>query len=791
MSSGPPRRMGVRHHKLRAPRSHGLTVPVDEMWARLSAAITQIQQHNISQLSYEEHYRYAYNLILNQQGDMLYAGVRRQVAEHLARQLDARLVPLFPVEADQVRVAAAALELPRAAPGLAHALGLLPGGDASLLHTVGAGERFLGALTDLWDDHGSCMSKLRDVLKYVDRVYVPNQQRVPIWDLGLDLFRDTVVRSTRQPCYVQLMVTLLRHVYCEREGTVVERRTLKAVTDMLLALSHTPDVSVYVHDWEPLFLRASSEYYVAESQRLLATQQATHYLVQAERRLAEEEARVVACFSPRTWPALQALVEQRLLTDHLDQVLAMPSGGLVALLDADARPDLERLYRLFARVEPGLPALHRALREYIAARGRRIHEAAAPREGSAAPPLEVALAWVEQVLALQAQLDGVLYTSLAGDKSCEAAINEAMESLVNMQARAPEFLSLFIDEHLKKGSRAAADMERVLTQTITLFRFVHEKDVFERYYKLHLTRRLLHGRSASDEAERDMIARLKVEGGHSYVQKLQGMLNDMKLSDEVLQAFEREQARAPAPRPLPMHVRVLTATYWPIALPTQPLVLPPVLAEACSAFEQFYAARHRGRVLTWQPSLGTADVRVQFRARAHDLSVSTYALIVLLLFEHTDTLAYPAIRAATQMSDADLQRTLQSLACAKYKILRKEPKGRDVHESDTFTFHADFTCPLARIKIAQVAAKVETPGERQATTAKVEEERKNQVDACIVRIMKSRQTLAHNELVNEVVRQLLPRFQPSPALIKKRIESLLDREYLERTEERHVYQYVA
>jgi len=659
---------------------------------------------------------------------MLYAGVRRQVAEHLARQLDARLVPLFPVEADQVRVAAAALELPRAAPGLAHALGLLPGGDASLLHTVGAGERFLGALTDLWDDHGSCMSKLRDVLKYVDRVYVPNQQRVPIWDLGLDLFRDTVVRSTRQPCYVQLMVTLLRHVYCEREGTVVERRTLKAVTDMLLALSHTPDVSVYVHDWEPLFLRASSEYYVAESQRLLATQQATHYLVQAERRLAEEEARVVACFSPRTWPALQALVEQRLLTDHLDQVLAMPSGGLVALLDADARPDLERLYRLFARVEPGLPALHRALREYIAARGRRIHEAAAPREGSAAPPLEVALAWVEQVLALQAQLDGVLYTSLAGDKSCEAAINEAMESLVNMQARAPEFLSLFIDEHLKKGSRAAADMERVLTQTITLFRFVHEKDVFERYYKLHLTRRLLHGRSASDEAERDMIARLKVEGGHSYVQKLQGMLNDMKLSDEVLQAFEREQARAPAPRPLPMHVRVLTATYWPIALPTQPLVLPPVLAEACSAFEQFYAARHRGRVLTWQPSLGTADVRVQFRARAQDLSVSTYALLVLLLFEHTDTLAYPAIRAATQMSDADLQRTLQSLACAKYKILRKEPKGRDVHESDTFTFHADFTCPLARIKIAQVAAKVETPGERQATTAKVEEERKNQVD---------------------------------------------------------------
>ena len=127
------------------------------------------------------------------------------------------------------------------------------------------------------------------------------------------------------------------------------------------------------------------------------------------------------------------------------------------------------------------------------------------------------------------------------------------------------------------------------------------------------------------------------------------------------------------------------------------------------------------------------------------------------------------------MPDADLQRTLQSLACAKYKILRKEPKGRDVSENDSFVFNADFTCPLARVKIAQIAAKIETPQERQETNVKIEEERKNQVEACIVRIMKSRKTLAHNELVNEVVQQLMQRFQPSPALIKKRIESLLDR----------------
>ena len=95
MSTGAPRRLGVRHHKLRAPRKHGLSVSVEEMWSRLSAAIAQIQHHNISKLSYEEHYRYAYNLILNQQGDMLYQGVQLQIQEHLVNQSDMRLTPVF------------------------------------------------------------------------------------------------------------------------------------------------------------------------------------------------------------------------------------------------------------------------------------------------------------------------------------------------------------------------------------------------------------------------------------------------------------------------------------------------------------------------------------------------------------------------------------------------------------------------------------------------------------------------------------------------------------------------
>ncbi len=81
-------------------------------------------------------------------------------------------------------------------------------------------------------------------------------------------------------------------------------------------------------------------------------------------------------------------------------------------------------------------------------------------------------------------------------------------------------------------------MDLVLDKTITVFRFLGEKDVFERYYKGHLAKRLLLKRSVSDDAERGMLAKLKVECGYQFTQKLEGMFNDMKVSVDTMNEFK-------------------------------------------------------------------------------------------------------------------------------------------------------------------------------------------------------------------------------------------------------------
>jgi cullin 3 len=82
-----------------------------------------------------------------------------------------------------------------------------------------------------------------------------------------------------------------------------------------------------------------------------------------------------------------------------------------------------------------------------------------------------------------------------------------------------------------------------------------------------------------------------------------------------------------------INVTVMTSTYWPMPQPSPQCNLPPVLIETSKSFERFYLGKHTGRRLTWQPSLGNADVRVAFKARTHDINVSTFALVILLLFE--------------------------------------------------------------------------------------------------------------------------------------------------------------
>uniref|UniRef100_A0A8C1UNQ9 Cullin 4A n=1 Tax=Cyprinus carpio TaxID=7962 RepID=A0A8C1UNQ9_CYPCA len=312
----------------------------------------------------------------------------------------------------------------------------------------------------------------------------------------------------------------------------------------------------------------------------------------------------------------------------------------------------------------------------------------------------------------------------------------------------------YVDSKLRAGNKEATEeeLERILDKIMIIFRFIHGKDVFEAFYKKDLAKRLLVGKSASVDAEKSMLSKLKHECGAAFTSKLEGMFKDMELSKDIMIQFKQYMQNQSDPSNIELTVNILTMGYWPSYTPMD-VHLPAEMVKLQEVFKIFYLGKHSGRKLQWQPTLGHAVLKTEFKEGKKELQVSLFQTLVLLMFNECDEYSVEEIRTATGIEDGELKRTLQSLACGKARVLNKMPRGKDVEDADRFHFNSDFTHKLFRIKINQIQMK-ETVEEQVSTTERVFQDRQYQIDAALVRIMKMRKTLSHNLLVSELYNQL-------------------------------------
>jgi cullin-4 len=469
--------------------------------------------------------------------------------------------------------------------------------------------------------------------------------------------------------------------------------------------------------------------------------------------------------------------EKQLLERHIPAIL---DKGFSVLMDGNRIEDLQRMHSLFSRVN-ALESLKQALSSYIRRTGQGI-----------VMDEEKDKDMVQSLLEFKAALDTTWEESFAKNEAFSNTIKDAFEHLINLRQNRPaELIAKFLDDKLRAGNKGTSEeeLEGTLDKVLVLFRFIQGKDVFEAFYKKDLAKRLLLGKSASIDAEKSMISKLKTECGSQFTNKLEGMFKDIELSKEINESFRQSsQARTKLPSGIEMSVHVLTTGYWP-TYPPMDVRLPHELNVYQDIFKEFYLSKYSGRRLMWQNSLGHCVLKADFPKGKKELAVSLFQTVVLMQFNDAEKLSFQDIKDSTAIEDKELRRTLQSLACGKVRVLQKMPKGRDVDDDDSFVFNDTFTAPLYRIKVNAIQLK-ETVEENTNTTERVFQDRQYQVDAAIVRIMKTRKVLSHTLLITELFQQL--KFPIKPADLKKRIESLIDREYLERDKSNpQVYNYLA
>ncbi|XP_032083254.1 cullin-4B [Thamnophis elegans] len=700
----------------------------DETWQKLKEAVEAIQNSTSIKYNLEELYQAVENLCSYKISANLYKQLRQICEDHIKAQIH------------QFR-------------------------EDSLDSVL-----FLKKIDKCWQDHCRQMIMIRSIFLFLDRTYVLQNSMLPsIWDMGLELFRTHIISD--QKVQNKTIDGILLLIERERNGEAIDRSLLRSLLSML------SDLQIYQDSFEHRFLEETNRLYAAEGQRLMQEREVPEYLHHVNKRLEEEADRIITYLDQSTQKPLIATVEKQLLGEHLTSIL---QKGLNHLLDENRIQDLSLLYQLFSRVKNGVQALLQQWIEYIKAFGSTI--VINPEKDKT---------MVQELLDFKDKVDHIIDICFLKNEKFVNAMKEAFETFINKRPNKPaELIAKYVDSKLRAGNKEATDeeLEKMLDKIMIIFRFIYGKDVFEAFYKKDLAKRLLVGKSASVDAEKSMLSKLKHECGAAFTSKLEGMFKDMELSKDIMIQFKQYMQNQNVPGNIELTVNILTMGYWPTYVPME-VHLPSEMVKLQEIFKTFYLGKHSGRKLQWQSTLGHCVLKAEFKEGKKELQVSLFQTLVLLMFNEGEEFSLEEIKQATGIEDGELRRTLQSLACGKARVLAKSPKGKDVEDGDKFTCNDDFRHKLFRIKINQIQMK-ETVEEQASTTERVFQDRQYQIDAAIVRIMKMRKTLTHNLLVSEVYNQL--KFPVKPADLKKRIESLIDRDYMERDKENpNQYNYIA
>ncbi|KAJ1361358.1 hypothetical protein KIN20_020581 [Parelaphostrongylus tenuis] len=596
----------------------------------------------------------------------------------------------------------------------------------------------------------------------------------------------------------------------ERNGETVCRKLIRDVTDCYVELGIEEDenpnqerssqpipsakLKVYMDHFEAKFLRETENYYANEAQVFLESNPLTEYMKKVERRLEDERTRCDMYLHMTTQEPLSKTCEKVLIEAQLE----LFQNEFGALLEANKDDDLARMYKLCERVEDGLNNLRSALESHITKEGL----AAIGKVADAA--FTDAKLYVTTILAVHNRYSSLVGSAFQNESGFIQSLDKAATSFINKNAvtrrapqqlsKSPELLAKYCDQLLRKSSKMPEEneLEDMLSQVMVVFKYIEDKDVFSKFYTKMFSKRLISETSASEEAEVSLINKLKQMCGFEYTNRLSKMINDTQISKDSCCEFRDYLNSRRIDLKMDFNMLILSSGSWP-ALPSLKMHLPRMLNIAIEHFTSFYNSKHSGRKLTWVLSQSRGEMYSYGFGKKYVLTTTTAQMAVLLLYN--DSLEYTtrSLVESLGMDKKTLSQVLLSLI--KNDVLKSSENLEgpiEPNDETIISLNLKYSNKKVKVDLSKMVMRSDPKQETEQVQKNVDEDRKSVINACIVRIMKTRKRISHSQLMTEVLQQLTARFKPSVDMVKRCIGQLIEKEYMRRDETaRDMYEYMA
>lgn len=684
----------------------------------------------------------------------------------------------------------------------------------------------LSFYTKEWDHYSFSSRVLDGICGYLNRYWVRSRISIgrrgyyDVYQLTLVIWRDVLYAEVA----TRVTKAILKLIEKERLGATINTRLISGVINCYVELglddddqkplkNSGPELSIYKQAFEEKFIKETRDFYARESSEFLDNSSLIEYMRKIEHRLAEEQKRVGSYLHKSTEETLIPICEEVLIQKHLAR---FHQEFQLKLEEDGQKENLSLIYHLVSRIAEGSNHLRSVFEHHIVNRGLK------EIEKCGLDAIQDPSLFVNTVLEVHSYFAQLVKEAFNGDPMFMASIDKACEKFINNNnvtkltdslSKPSELMAKYCDLLLKKSAKnpEEEELEERLKQVITVFRYLVDKDVFQRFYIKHFSRRLIYFTSSSDDAEMSMISKLKEACGYEYTSKLQRMYQDIAVvSKEQNEKFKEHMRGKGESLSYDLHVQILTSGSWPWQAPQQDILLPPELSAGITKFEEFYHQKFNGRKLSWLMQFSKGDVHTNCFRTNYVFTASAYQMIVLLQFNKATSYTVMELSNNTKIELDLLRQILGSLI--KVKILTcvseiseespmKQPEESMVDSKDTLEsrlqpdtvvqLFLDYKSKKIRVNI-NMPLKAEIRQEQEKTHKNIEDDRKILIQASIVRIMKTRKSLNHQNLMIEVINQLSSRFKPSVPVIKRCIDTLIEKEYLQRDQtSKDTYIYVA
>ncbi|KAI9488135.1 Cullin family-domain-containing protein [Zychaea mexicana] len=641
-------------------------------------------------------------------------------------------------------------------------------------------DEFLKDLEGIWIKKKEQLTHISQIFYELDRGYIlKNTPYRSIVDLGLALLKKYIIQ---QPLVKERIITnLLFLIQRDRKGRAVDTDMLTSVTQILI------DLGLYKSDFEPRFLESMSAYYKQEAQRLLSMLSARDFVLYTKLRQMAEESGECTYLLSSTRHKLSKIVVNKWIQEKIEILV---SRGFYQMLDSNDLPSLHIIYNACSSEEVRGES---KIEDYNDSNGIKL---------------------LKFLIKFKSKLEDTVNDAMESDSSLKKAIGNAFgELLRDHEQEISRLLVQFIDLKLRSAgvvmkTKQQQQNEQMIIQgasdqALSMFRHFKKKDVFEIFYRASLTQRLLLRASQTDH-EIMILKGLASECGPEYTKTMYSMIKDIDTSQDLCKQFFASNNEHNAT----FEITTLEKMVWtdlPSKKGDELLPAPAELVPHLDAYAEFYATKFTNRKLQWAHSLGTATLVANFVSGAITIVVNFAQAQILLHFNNSSKRAWSLDELASNLSidKATLQNSIEPLCQKKHPILIKNTLTRLAPTADqnsmkiedgvddgivTFEYNALFSSREKHI----VVCHVEDPEEQRKLENRVwklelNDNRKYQLDAAIMRIMKKRRKLKHAELAAELPSYIS--FSVAARELQPAVASLISRGFLSRSGATWVYTY--